>query len=121
MDNRDLAAQFDKEPPKTTGLTLKQAVESGRRYRHLGWVKGVWRHANSRYDSVGVEAAISSDWEIEPLPKRKVKKWKWILEERPTGKIKLTRHLAESEAEIEKSWFQLVVGRILESEIEVEE
>jgi hypothetical protein len=54
-----------------TGLTLKEAVESGRRWRHKDWA-AFW--GPSIDDAGGIDfsvrEALSSDFEIEPEPEK---------------------------------------------------
>jgi hypothetical protein len=50
---------------KTRGLTLKEALESGRPFKReheAEWIDGKYRRTNS----VGFDSAIASDWEIAP-------------------------------------------------------
>jgi hypothetical protein len=49
-------------------LTLKQAVESGRRWRHPVWDMG-WRGPGVS-GTYPIDTAISSDFEIEPEPEK---------------------------------------------------
>jgi len=69
-----LHAQHRPEP-KTTGLSLAEAVNSGRPFRRAGtalWftrTPGITRDT-VQLESIHLEAAISDDWEIKPEPKK---------------------------------------------------
>jgi hypothetical protein len=54
--------------PRTTGLSLREAVESGRRWRHRTWSE--WRGPSHRFGVIATHEAISSDFEIEPEPEK---------------------------------------------------
>jgi hypothetical protein len=61
---------------KTTGLTLAEAVKSGRAFRNQRWnTDRDFRHYDNAY--VSVSEALSSEWEIQPLPPKQT----WTREE----------------------------------------
>jgi hypothetical protein len=62
---------------KTTGLTLAEAVSSGRPFRHKSWSEN---RDFRRYDincSISIAESLSFDWEIQPLPPKQT----WTREE----------------------------------------
>lgn len=79
MEERSMNKDLEENPalrlakpdtgPKTKGLTLKEAIDSGRPFKHKDW--------NVFYETLGtictISRAISSDWEIKPEPKKPMK------------------------------------------------
>lgn len=54
------------------GLTLKQAVESGKRFGRKGFNK--WIEPRSLGNLVSIENALAEDWELEPEEKIEITK-----------------------------------------------
>jgi hypothetical protein len=76
---------------KTTGLTLAEAVKSGRPFRHSKWTPGDVLCGNTSCDCIMVKEAISSEWEIEPPPPKQT----WTREEVEAIKYKIFQEVIE--------------------------
>jgi hypothetical protein len=62
---------------KTTGLTLAEAVKSGRNFKHKSWSNCHFITASAYTSCATIQEALSSDWEIVPLPPKQT----WTREE----------------------------------------
>lgn len=62
---------------KTKGLTLKEAVESGKPFRRAGWVdfcvksfsKDDYNWGYRIHDIIDIDDAVATDWEIKAEPR----------------------------------------------------
>jgi hypothetical protein len=71
---------------KTTGLTLAEAVSSGRPFKFKG--DTVWTNAGENA-MLRLSVAIATDWEIQPLPPKQT----WTREEVEALRDNVIHHL----------------------------
>jgi len=79
---------------KTTGLTLAEAVKSGRPFKHFTWLSGVYvEHARALMAHASIHEALSSDWEIQPPPPKQT----WTREEVEALRKEILRDYKDTE------------------------